>query len=196
MVRILTIAAVAACMLGCRSTTQGRLMDKDEDDLVGARAAGTETHSRLIDEALTKLLTRHEGEVKSAHAKVAFVDLENKSAEELGDFREQIMQIIETVIENSNRYRMISRRFVQTALNECRIAPNQIMLPKYRRQFAQVLEQQNNPVDFVLYAVLTSGTTAGVRSTQRDYILSMELINVVTGDLDKESARVRKEYQK
>ena len=157
MVRILTIAAVAVCMLGCR-TYKGRLMEKGEDDLVGARAAGTETHSRLIDEALTKLLTRHEGEVKSAHAKVAFIDLENKSAEELGDFREQIIEIIETVVENSNRYRMISRRFVKTALNECRITPDQILLPRYRRQFAQVLEQQNNPVHFVLYAVLTSAS--------------------------------------
>jgi len=43
---------------------------------------------------------------------------------------------------------------------------------------------------------LTSGTTQGVDLKQRDYLLTMELINVETGDLDKESARIRKEYQK
>ncbi len=195
MARILTIAVVAACMLGCR-TPSGRLMDKNEDDLVGARSAGTETHSRLIDEAMTKLLTRQKSEVTNAQLKVAFVDLENKSVEELGDFREQLMQIIETVAENSERYRMISRRYVETALNEVRLKPNQVMLPKYMRQFTQVLEQQNNPVDFLMYAILTSGTTTGVESTQRDYILTFEIINVRTGDMDKQSARVRKEYQK
>ena len=61
---------------------------------------------------------------------------------------------------------------------------------------SQVLEQNGNPVDFLLYAVLTSGTTRGIEVDQRDYILSMELINVETGDMDKESARIRKEYVK
>ncbi len=195
MVRILTIAVAAACMWGCRAP-QGRLMDPNEEDLVGARAAGTETHSRLIDEALTKLFNRHKSEVTSPLMKVAFVDLENKSAEELGDFREQLMQTIETLAEKSDRYRIISRRYVETALKEVRIQPDQVMIPKYMRQFTQILEQQNNPVDFLMYGVLTSGTTTGVESTQRDYMLTMEIINVRTGDTDKESARVRKEYKK
>jgi cysteine synthase len=144
---------------------------------------------------MTKLLNRQKSEA-GPQAKVAFIDLENKSVEELGDFREQLIQIIETLGENTNKYRMISRRYVQTALAEVRLQPNQVMIPKYMRQFAQVLEQQNQPVDFLLYAVLTSGTTTGVASTQRDYLLSLELINVRTGDMDKESERVRKEYQK
>jgi hypothetical protein len=195
MARIVTIAVVAACMFGCRSGTSARLMDKTEDDLVGAKAAGTETYSRLIDESMTKLLNRQNAEAGKT-SKVAFIDLENKSAEELGDFREQLIQTIETLGENTNKYRMISRRFVQTALTEARLQPNQVMIPKNMRQLAQVLEQQNQPVDFLLYAVLTSGTTTGVGSMQRDYLLSLELINVRTGDFDKESARVRKEYAK
>ncbi len=180
---------------GCRSP-RGRIMTDTEDDLVGARAAGAPTFNMLIDRALTKLLTRHRGEVRTPEAKVAFVALENRSSEELGDWQDQIEQVIETVVENSDRYRLIAKRFVQAALREARLRPDQIYIPKYRRALAQVLEQDGNPVDFLLYAILTSGTTQGVDLKQRDYLLTMELINVETGDLDKESARIRKEYQK
>jgi hypothetical protein len=171
-------------------------MSDTEDDLVGAQAAGAATFDRLIDRALTQLLTRHHGEIRTANVKVAFVDLENRSVEDLGDWEAQVEQVIETVVENSDRYRLISRRFVEAALRELRFRPDEIFIPAKRRQFAQILERDNNPVDFLLYAILTSGSTRGVELKQRDYILTMELINVETGDQDKESTRIRKEYQR
>jgi len=195
MVKKILVAAVMVSLCACRSP-RGRLMDDTEDDLVGARSAGAATFDRLIDRALTKLLTRNNGEIRTAQVKVAFVGLENKSAEELGDWEAQIEQVIETIVENTNRYRLIARRFVEAGLREGRLRADDLYIPAKRRRFTQILEQNGNPVDFLLYAILTSGTTQGVELKQRDYILTMELINVETGDIDKESTRIRKEYQK
>jgi hypothetical protein len=59
-----------------------------------------------------------------------------------------------------------------------------------------VLERQGQPVDYLLYATLTSGTTKRNNSTQRDYLLTLELVNVNTGVASKQSAEIRKGYHK
>ena len=56
----------------------------------------------------------------------------------------------------------------------------------------RLLRARNNL--FLLFAILTSGTTRGVEVDQKDYRLTMELINVETGDQDREMALIRKEY--
>jgi hypothetical protein len=194
MKRTMLVASLIVLLAGCRSP-QGRVMGEGEGDLVGAKSAGAETYNRLIDQSLTKLLARRDGEVKGSSAKVAFVALENKSIEDIGDWQAQIEQVIETTVEHTERYRLISKRFVDAAFRELRFRPDDLFIPAKRREFAQILERDQNPVDFLLFAVLTSGTTKGVEVKQRDYLLTMEIINVVTGDQDKESTRIRKEYQ-
>ena len=62
--------------------------------------------------------------------------------------------------------------------------------------FAGVLEKQGQPFDYLLYAKLTSGTTEKNHSYQRDYLLTLEMVNVHTGKFDKESAKIRKGYHK
>ena len=48
----------------------------------------------------------------------------------------------------------------------------------------------------MLYAKITSGTTRKRKDTQRDYMLTLEMVNVKTGDYDKESATLRKAYHR
>jgi hypothetical protein len=57
-----------------------------------------------------------------------------------------------------------------------------------------VMEQQGQPFDFLLYATLTSGTTRENQNYQRDYLLTMEMVNVRTGEYDKQSATLTKGY--
>ena len=52
------------------------------------------------------------------------------------------------------------------------------------------------PFDYLLYAKLTSGTTNQNGDYQRDYLLTLELVNIHNGEFDKESARLRKGYHK
>ena len=70
------------------------------------------------------------------------------------------------------------------------------MLPDNMRLFIAVLERSGAPVDYFMYATLTSGTTKRNSSTQRDYDLTLELVNLHSGFADKVNAEVRKGYHK
>jgi hypothetical protein len=69
-------------------------------------------------------------------------------------------------------------------------------LPDNRALFAATLGRQGAPVDYLLYATITSGTTDRNKSSQRDYLLTLELVNLHTGQAMKESAEIRKGYSK
>jgi hypothetical protein len=191
-------ALLAVVMLvGCSSSPEGRIMDEGEDDIVGNRTAGAATYDRLIEGAVTKLLNRQSASTKGlSQVRVAFMGLENKSIEDLGDFHTQIYQLIDTTVNTAQRYRTISNRFVSAALRETRLRVDQLFLPKHRRAFVKTLEADGNPVEFLLFATITSGTTSASSAKQRNYMLTLELVDVETGYNDKESQRIRKEYSK
>ncbi|MEM9658554.1 MAG: penicillin-binding protein activator LpoB, partial [Planctomycetota bacterium] len=128
--------------------------------------------------------------------RVCFVGVENCSAEDLGDFKEQIYEQIDAQILQYPGFDPISRRFVDAALRESRLRPDSLFLPENMRIFTAVLEQQGQPFDFLLYAKLTSGTTEKNHQYQRDYLLTLEMIHVHSGRFDKESAKIRKGYHK
>ena len=211
---LLTLAAA-----GCASHQYGHILAHDDKDLVGSHAAGSATWNPLVDESVAKLLgscqtvdpvpfrpasfraeTHLDGAVGSALAvgpvNVCFVGVENKSAEELGDFKDQLYERIDQQIGVENRFRTISRRLVDAALRETRLRPDSLFLPHNRDTFAAALGSQGTPVDYLLYANITSGTTDRNKTSQRDYLLTLELVNVHTGDTLKESAKIRKGYSK
>lgn len=136
------------------------------------------------------------GPLATGPARVCFIGIENKSAEELLDFKDQLYERIDSQINGSANFRSISRRMVDAALIETRLRPDSLFLPDNRAAFAAVLGRQGTPVDYLLYATITSGTTDRNRSTQRDYVLTLEMINLHTGDYLKESAKIRKGYHK
>ena len=129
-------------------------------------------------------------------ASVCFIGIENKSAEELGDFKDQLYQRIDTQINSADTFQAISRRMVDTALLETRLRPDALFLPANRAAFAAALGRQGSPVDYLLYATVTSGTTDRNKSSQRDYEITLEMVNMHTGEFLKESAKIRKGYSK
>jgi hypothetical protein len=56
------------------------------------------------------------------------------------------------------------------------------------------MEQQGQPFDYLLFAKLTSGTTRENRDYQRDYLLTLELVDVSSGEQDKQMASLSKGY--
>jgi hypothetical protein len=129
-------------------------------------------------------------------ARVCFIGIENKSAEELVDFKDQLYERIDSQINAGQSFRSISRRMVDAALIETRLRPDSLFLPGNRAAFAAALGRQGTPVDYLLYATITSGTTNRNKSTQRDYVLTLEMVNLHSGDYIKESAKIRKGYHK
>jgi hypothetical protein len=47
-----------------------------------------------------------------------------------------------------------------------------------------------------MFATVTTGTTDRNKTTQRDYTLTLEMVNLHTGEFLKESAKIRKGYSK
>ncbi|WP_164101128.1 penicillin-binding protein activator LpoB [Candidatus Laterigemmans baculatus] len=129
-------------------------------------------------------------------AAVCFIGLENKSAEEMIDFKEQLYERIDSQVNGAANFRMISRRMVDAALLETRLRPDSLFVPANQALFSAALGRQGSTVDFLLYGKITSGTTERNDSTQRDYLLTLEMVNVHTGDYVKESATIRKGYHK
>lgn len=199
---LMTLLAIIAS--GCRGHQYAQVLDSDQRDMVGSHEAGAETFKPLIDEAVARLLVRHQTGMHAVSfspdtrqpMQVCFVGVENRSSEEIGDFKDQIYQHIDTQLVNSELFHPVSRRFVEAGMRQMRARPDELLLPEYRRQFAAILEQEGQLVDFLLFATITSGTTRNNNSYQRDYVLTLELVNVQSGDYDKESATLRKGYHR
>ncbi len=189
---------------GCRGHQFGHVIESDQADMVGSYSAGAETFNPLIDEAVAKLLSRQATSFHPANyadspppsKRICFVCVENRSAEELGDFKEQIYEQIDSQIVQAHLFEPVSRRFVEAALRETRLRPDSLFLPNNRRVFTASLEQQGQPFDYLMFAKLTSGTTEKNHNYQRDYVLTLEMVDVHTGQYDKESAKIRKGYHK
>lgn len=194
-----------ATFIGCRGKQHAHVLKPNDADMVGSHTAGAETYKPLIEESVGKLLGRQADSTEVQQAglgpdgackRICFVGVENRSAEEIGDFKEQIYEIIDSHIAGSGAFKPVSKRFVDAALQETRLRPDNLFLPNNQRMFAAALEQGGQPFDYLLFAKITSGTTGSNGDYQRDYVLTLDLVNINTGDYDKESATLRKGYHK
>ncbi len=193
---------------GCRGKQYAKVVKPGDPQMVGSHTAGSETFKPLVEEAVGSLLARHAAGppqvttvstggpelVGRPPVRICFVAVENKSAEEIGDFKDQIYEVIDTRIVESHVFQPVSKRFVEAGLQQSRLRPDQLFVPENMRGFVRVMEQQGQPFDFLLYATLTSGTTHQNQNYQREYLLTMEMVNVRTGQYDKQSATLTKSY--
>ena len=189
--------------IGCRNHQHAQVLSTNDGDMVGSHEAGAETWKPLIDEAVVRLLDRSINSVETVSftksegqpiLTVCFVGVENRSSEPLGDYREQIYERIDSLVSLAPNLRLISRRYVEAAMNEIRCRPDALILPANQRQLQMTLERVEQPFDYLLFARVTSGTTHVNGDYQRDYQLTLELLDIHTGDSIKESALLRKGY--
>ncbi len=198
------IGLLVAVVIGCRGKQTAEFVEPGDKQMMGSHAAGNETFVPLVDGAVSNLLARHsqgvqpagfnQGAPAGAPLRICFVGVENKSVEEIGDFKDQLYQQIDSRILQSQVYQAVSQRYVEAGLRQCRLRPDELMVPQNMRNFAAVMEQQGQPFDFLLYATLTSGTTRNNKDYQRDYLLTLEMVNIHNGQADKESAEIVKQY--
>jgi hypothetical protein len=196
------LVALAGCAFGgCRGNQYAKVMHPGEKEMVGSHQAGGETYKPLIDDAVSKLLGRQVAArqvgpqgLPPPPCRICFVAVENKSAEEIGDFKDQIYEQIDSRILESQVFQPVSKRFVDAYLMQTRLRPEQLMVVDNMRVFAASMEQQGQPFDYLLYATITSGTTRENKDYQRDYLLTLDLVNIRNGQYDKQSATLSKGY--
>ena len=112
----------------------------------------------LVDEAVARLLGRNCQVIPVGYGplppkRICFLCVENRSAEEIGDFRDQLYQTIDIKILESGAFQPISKRFLDAGLAQMRLRPDELLLPQNMRMFAAVMEQQGQPFDYLLYAL-------------------------------------------
>jgi hypothetical protein len=190
--------------VGCRSHQYAHVLKDSDKDMVGSHTAGAETWEPLIQSSVSQLLGREMGTIQLTSSdglpckkRICFLQVENKSSEEIGDFGDQIYQKMDTIINESEAFELVNVRAVRAGLQQAGLRPDDLYIPNSRRRFAQVMEQAREPIDYILYATITSGTTkSNKHDYQRDYLFTLELVNLETGKTEKESAEIRKGYHK
>jgi hypothetical protein len=200
----LLMVGCLAGLAGCRGYQHAHVLKDDDRDMVGSHQAGAETYQRLINESVAKLLgqacqpdaIQPAGMVVGERKRICFIGVENRTAEEIGDFKEQIYELIDSAINESQQYHQLSRRYVDAGLKQLRLPPDQLFIKENQRNFQAIMEEMGQPFDFLLYAKLTSGTTVQNGDYQRDYLLTLEMVNIHNGEYIKESAKLRKGYHK
>ncbi|TWT57633.1 hypothetical protein KOR42_09950 [Thalassoglobus neptunius] len=201
---LLTSSGLSIWTYGCRGSQKATVLTDMDADAVGSHEAGAETWKPLIDEAVGRLMGRQVQEIQQASMngmptgkkRICFVGVENRSSEEIGDFKEQIFEHIDTMLSQSELYSSISRRYVEAGLRETRLRPDDLFLPDNQQLYLSVMQKLNQPFDYLLFAKLTSGTTRDNKKYQRDYLLTLEMVDINTGEFTKESANLRKLYSK
>lgn len=197
---LLLLAAGATCFAGCKNHRYAHVLDEGQRDMVGSHQAGAETFDVLVSESVAKLLDRQGANGldpltgQPCPKRICFAGIENRSSEDIGDFKDQLLEQIDSAVSSSGVFQTISPRFVESGLRQLRIYPADLMVPSHRAEFQAIMEQQQQPFDYLLFARLTSGTTQHNASYQRDYVLTLELVDVESGAHDKESAELRKGY--
>lgn len=190
--------------MGCKNHQYAHVLNETDKDMVGSHTAGAETWEPLIQTSVSQLLGRESSSIQlTSHEgipckkRVGFLHVDNRSAEEIGDFGDQIYQKIDTIINESETFELVNVRAVNAGLQQAGIRPDDLFTPNGRRKFAAIMEQEHEPIDYVLYATITSGTTrSNKKDYQRDYLLTLELVNLASGKTEKESAEIRKGYHK
>lgn len=196
------VALVLLIYVGCRGHQIGHILKPGDKDMVGSHSAGAGTYKPLVDEAVEKLLAAAEANEKiqiqnqqmPPNVKICFVGIENRSGEELLDFKEQLFEKIDTAVNDHPMFESISRNYVDAGLRITRLQPDELFIPSNMQEYAAVMQQNGQPFEYLLYAKLTSGTTENNRSQQRDYMLSLSLVDAQTGQQVKQTAEIRKGY--
>ena len=75
-------------------------------------------------------------------------------------------------------------------------APTRYSCQRTERPLQPLWVGRVHHVDYLLYATVTTGTTDRNNSSQRDYEITLEMVNMHSGEFLKESARIRKGYSK
>ncbi len=182
----LLAAASLWTLVGC--APRGRVLGDDEELVVGSERGGQVTYDALVRKTTTELLAEHRAEPRAqGKMTLAFVGLQNKSAEELRDFHDALYDNIASILVEEKLYTLISNEFVKAAMREAGIrSPEQLFLARYKEAFLGVLAKQGKIPDYLLWARVTSKTSeaSGTFSDTRDrtYQMTLEMVNANTGE--------------
>jgi hypothetical protein len=196
--RTATAALIAAAMaVGCTGPS-ARMKTDDEGTLVDVHKGGTETYKELIRKGVTQLLEEHRLTLAGGAERplVAFVGVENRSSEELGEFKPAMNNEITTALVNSRYYQMISMRAVDAARRESNLRDvADLSVGRPREAFLAVLNKDGHPPQYLLFGECTTMSSSGIGERERTYQLTLQMMDSSSGIVQTQKlVEVRKAY--
>lgn len=129
-------------------------------------------------------------------ANVCFVGIKCQSDEEPLLFKDSLRQRINSQIENSDAFRVISQSLVDATLNETRLRMDTMILPNNRAAFVAAMGAHGCTVDYLLFATVIDAAADPSSRSQHDFVLTLEMMNLHTGRSAKKTTKLRKENSK
>jgi hypothetical protein len=193
-VAFVAIASCAVFAAGCSKAAW--IKEDEEEDLVDAHRGGIVVYDQLVAEVTTKLLENHGATVRAQGPMlVAFVGIENEGAEELRDIRGAVYENVDTILVNSQKYRPLSRTYIDTAMRSSGLRAEDLFLKHGRERFLAAVRAEGLAPDYLLFAKVTTLSSTGVDERQRNYQLTLEMVDAASGEIvAKETGRVRKGF--
>ena len=195
------LVALAAASLAASACTgpSARMKDEDEGTLVDVRRGGTETWKELIRRSVDELLAANRERFADASEKpaIAFIGVQNKGSEELGEFKAAVSTEITTALVNSGIYRNVSVRLVQAAQRETGIRQaDDLVVARHREAFMACLNRDGITPKFFVFGTVTTMTSRGNSEMERTYQLTLEMMNSSSGEtVTQKTVEVRKAYE-
>jgi hypothetical protein len=180
-------------------------MHRGEESMVGSNKAGSEVYNPIVYATVDKLigrvaannsvrLTGYNPNMPYSKLNVYFAGIENRSTEELGDFRDHLRNSINEKITKSDQFAIVSDHAVNAILHNISLRPDDLFAEHNMQNFISAMGKNGTPVDYILFSEITSGTTEANKDMQREYKLTLRLIDTKTWQEIVESSNIRKEY--
>lgn len=168
-----------------------------EPTLVDRRRAGIEVIAALVRVADPLIRSQPAAPSASGPKVVAFIGIDNFSAEELSENQESLYEKLDTILSRQSSYTLLSRHYVESVLRSRGMRASDLLLPAGRDEFAAVVGAEGLVPEVLIHGTLTSASSEGIAESEREYQLTLEWIDAYTGrQVAKESTRVRKGYRK
>ena len=197
-VALASVLVVSFAAAGCAGKS-ARIKERGEADVGDVSRAGTETYKRLIADGVDALLTPLSGSLGNAAERplIAFVGVENRSSEELGEFRASINNEITTALVNSRLFSMMSMRAVDAAKRESGVRDvSDLTVARPREAFLAVLNRDGNAPQYFLFGEMSSMTSRGSDVRERTYQLTLQLMDSSNGTIQSQRmVEIRKAYE-
>ena len=189
--------ALALAAAGCAGH-HARIKGEEEGTLVDVKRGGTETWKELVRKSVGELFAanRERFADEAERPSIAFVGVENRGSEELGEFRGAVNAEIATAVVNSGIYTAVSVRAVEAALRETGVREaSDLVVARHREAFLACLNRDGIAPKYLLFATATTMTSRGNREKERTYQLTLELMNSSSGQtVTQKLVEVRKAY--
>lgn len=179
----------------------GHILYPGANERAGNQASDKNAVSPGVNTAIHKLLSvaqanevgQVQGQQIPAQANICFVGIENRSNKAPALFKKQLQEKIDNMINGHSLFQSIKRNYVDANLRLTRLTPNDLSDPGNVGIYASAMEQNGQSVQYLLYGELKDATVQDSNHPQADYLLSLNLVEVASGQEVKETAAVHRD---